>query len=252
MPHETPSAEGHYWAKLVRPHGMPEGEDWASVDYEIVQVSDNNGEGDDKWRVYVAGIEQGQLLDGFIWGPRVPDLDNKAAQSRPIVTQEWTHSLTCMQQTVLLTAVRGPDGVAKYHPVKFLLRWYRRCVLLGALDHNVFATPYDPRGGSFTGPSYDWPSGEVHVWQTEMDQVVQRYLQSLDELPHHFQLHLMHAAEIVGYKHPDDEIREWWNWLYFELVKDMHLAPESEQELDYRLGDNEAQWRATSSEATQA
>ena len=77
MPHQTPSAEGHYWAKLVHPHGMPEGEDWASVDYEIVQVSDNNGEGDDKWRVYVAGIEQGQLLDGFIWGPRVPDFGVK-------------------------------------------------------------------------------------------------------------------------------------------------------------------------------
>ena len=170
----------------------------------------------------------------------------------PIVTQEWTHELTCMQQTVLLTAVRGPDGVAKYHPCKYLVRWYRRCVLLGALDHNVFDNPYDPRGGSFTGPSYEWPEalGE-HDWYEKMNPVVERYLQSLDELPHHFQLHLMHAAEIVGYKHPDSNIRSWWHWVYLELVKDMHLSPETEEELDYRLGDSEEQWRNTSSKATQ-
>lgn len=170
----------------------------------------------------------------------------------PIVTQEWTHNLPCMQQTVLLTAVRGPDGVAKYHPCKFLIRWFRRCVLLGALDHNVFADPYDPRGGSFTGPSYEWPPGLEHDWIEKMNKVVERYLQSLDELPHHFQLHFMHASEIIGYKHPDPIIRDWWNWLYRELVKDMHLSVESEADLDYRLGDNEAQWRATSSAATQS
>lgn len=169
-----------------------------------------------------------------------------------IVTQEWTHSLTCMQQTVLLTAIRGPDGVAKYHPVKFLIRWYRRCVLLGALDHNVFENPYDQRGGSFTGPSYEWPSSLDHDWREKMNGVVEKYLQSLDELPHHFQLHLMHAAEIIGYKHPNSVIRDWWNWLYLELVKDMHLSPETEGELDFRLGDSEDQWRSTSSTATQA
>lgn len=169
-----------------------------------------------------------------------------------IVTQKWTHELTCMQQTVLLTAIRGPDGVAKYHPVKFLIRWYRRCVLLGALDHNIFENPYDPRGGSFTGPSYEWPPSLDHDWREKMNGVVEKYLQSLDELPHHFQLHFMHAAEIIGYKHPDPVIRDWWHWLYLELVMDMHLSPETEAELDYRLGDSEEQWRAKSSAATQA
>ena len=148
----------------------------------------------------------------------------------PIVTQEWTHSLTCMQQTVLLTAVRGPDGVAKYHPCKYLIRWYRRCLLLGALDHNIFENPHDPRGGSFTGPSYKvaYLKGKPiveHDWRHQMNAVVEEYLECLDELPHHFQLHLMHAAEIIGYKHPDPVIRDWWNWLYCELVKDMHLSP---------------------------
>lgn len=178
-----------------------------------------------------------------------------------IVTQKWTHQLTCMQQTVLLTAVRGPDGVAKYHPSKFMLRWYRRCVLLGALDHNVFENPFDPGGGSFTGPSFDDPAGlcmknlpglgERTGWTKPMQKVFDNYLQSLDELPHHFQLHFMHAAEIVGYKHPDPLIRSWWHYVYRELANDMHLNIESEEGLDYRLGDSEAQWREKSSEATQ-
>lgn len=157
-----------------------------------------------------------------------------------------------MQQTVLVTAIRGPDGVAKYHPSKFMLRWYHRCVLLGALDHNVFETPYDPRGGSFTGPSYADAHELGHDWTKPMQPVFDKYLQSLDELPHHFQLHFMHAAEIVGYKHPDDTIRHWWNYVYAELANDMHLNIETEEELDFRLGDNEAQWHAKSSEATQA
>lgn len=176
----------------------------------------------------------------------------------PIVTQEWTHNLPAMQQTVLLTAIRGPDGVAKYHPCKFLVRWYRRCILVGALDHNVFDNPYDARGGSFTGPSYALTKNEEiaalageHDWRDKMNLVLAQYLQSLDELPHHFQLHFMHGAEILGYKHPDEMIRGWWYDTYITLVNDMHLLPETEETLDYRLGDSEAQWRRTSHSATQ-
>lgn len=84
-----------------------------------------------------------------------------------------------------------------------------------------------------------------------MDLLFAQYLQSLDELPHHFQLHFMHAAEIVGYKHPDPTIRLWWNHVYNELARDMHLNPESVEHMDARLGDDEAKWRASNHEATQ-
>ncbi len=73
MEHPIPNAEGFFWAKLVHPHRMPVGEYWVSVDWEVVSVWDNNGEGDDKWRASVPGIEPCQPLDAFIWGPRVPD-----------------------------------------------------------------------------------------------------------------------------------------------------------------------------------
>lgn len=165
------------------------------------------------------------------------------------VTQSWIHELPFMQQTVLLTAIRGPDGIAKYHFSKFLLRWYRRCILLSALDGRALTTPHEQGGGSFTGPStMDPDSGST--WQTEMESIVNDYLRCVDELPHHFQLHFMHAAEILGYKHPDAEIRAWWHTTYLRLVHDMHLWPETEAQLDERLGDSREGWAARADTAT--
>jgi hypothetical protein len=69
----TPTEEGHYWAKLVQPYKMPDGEDWLSGRFEVVQVYDNNGTGEDQWRVAMCGIERGQLIDAFVWGPKVPE-----------------------------------------------------------------------------------------------------------------------------------------------------------------------------------
>lgn len=164
-------------------------------------------------------------------------------------TQDWVHALSIMQQSVLLAAIRGPDGIPKYHTCKYLLRWYRRCVLLSALDGKVLETPYAFGGGSFTGPSYA-PTSLHHDWRTSMDKVVDQYLQSLDMLPHHYQMHFLHAAEIVGYKHPDFVVRAWWYSLYLRLVQDLHLSPETEAELDFRLADNREQWFATADRAT--
>jgi len=114
------------------------------------------------------------------------------------VTQAWAHAIPYMQQTVLLTAVRGPDGIPKYHPCKYLLRWFRRCTLVSSLDGCVLATPFECGGGSFMGPSFDGATLAGPDWTWQMDMLVGEYLRALDELPHHFQLHFLHAAEIVG------------------------------------------------------
>lgn len=144
-----------------------------------------------------------------------------------------------MQQTVLLTAIRGPDGLPKYGCVKMLLRWYRRCVLLSAMDGCVLENPWCNNGGSFTGPSIADNGTE---WEPEMDKLVDEYLRTLDAIPHHFQMHFMHAAEIIGYKHPRERVRAWWNALYQRLVNDMHVHCESEKEMDSRLGDCRSGW----------
>jgi hypothetical protein len=174
--------------------------------------------------------------------------------SKPVI-QEWLYELPMMQQTVLLTAIRGPDGIGKYHSVKYLLRWFRRCTLYSAMDGAALMTPYDNNGGSFTGPSFEDPAGNCEMfggWEPRMDEIAGQYLRSLDELPHHFQLHFLHAAEIVGYKHPVERTRKWWAALYLRLVHDLHLWPETEAQLDRRLGDNREQWLERNDMATVA
>lgn len=67
-----PAREGHWWAKLK----LADNPDDNSVNWEVVQVFDNNGEGDETFMVSVPGIERGQLLDAFVWGPPVHRPEN--------------------------------------------------------------------------------------------------------------------------------------------------------------------------------
>lgn len=154
-----------------------------------------------------------------------------------------------MQQTVLLTAIRGPDGIAKYGCVKMLLRWYRRCVLVSALDDAVLETPYDRNGGSFTGPSLPVVRED---WEAPMDEIVSEYLRTQDALPFHFQMHLMHSAEILGYKHPNPRIATWWGRVYVRLVNSLHLRVEPLDDMDERLGDDRDGWLKRADRATAA
>jgi len=81
---KLPTEPGYYWAKLKTPSGGQiygtsagtvrvecDTEDWASPDWEIVQVNDNNGEGDTKFSVDVFGIPVTQWPLDFFWGPKL-------------------------------------------------------------------------------------------------------------------------------------------------------------------------------------
>lgn len=150
------------------------------------------------------------------------------------VLHPWVQNLSLMQQAVLMTAVRGPDGIRKDHPVKVLLRYFRRCTMVRAFERDICFSPYAPGGGSFTGP----------LINKDINAYILIYLRHVDELPHHFQLHLMHAAEIVGYCCPDATARNFWHAFYLAIVKDAHLYPETREQMMTRLGDSEANWRA--------
>lgn len=167
------------------------------------------------------------------------------------VVQEWISELTFMQQSVLLSAIRGADGTDKAHPAKDIQRWFRRCVLYTSFlsdeaGYGVALTdPYSSGGGEFTGPV---PNYYKHApsFTDGLKGVVDGYFRRVDSLPHHFHMHLMHAAEIIGYKHPNEEIRDMWNDFYYRCCKDLHVNPETEDQLDKRLGDNENNWIAAS------
>lgn len=166
------------------------------------------------------------------------------------VMQDWTHGISFMQQSVLIASVRGPDGIKKNHVAKVLCRYLRRSFMLSAFENTEMWDPTTPGGGSFTGPIP--PAYKVATRYTnglltglqDLRAVVSDYLRHVDEVPHHFQLHLMHSAEILGYKHPDENVRAFWCSTYLRLVNDMHLFPESEALMDTRLSDDEDEWRA--------
>jgi hypothetical protein len=145
-----------------------------------------------------------------------------------------------MQQSVLLGAVRGPDGLPKYGAVKMMVRFYRRAILTSSFKGVAIDNPYDGDGGSFYGPSISQPDDDN--WETPLNVVLSAYLRDLDAIPHHFQLHFIHAVEIVGYKHPNPRVRGWWRVAYLRLVHDMHLYPESLEQLDRRLSDTRVGW----------
>lgn len=149
------------------------------------------------------------------------------------VVQYWVEDLPLMQQSVLLSAVRAPDGISKGHPAKFLWRWLRRCFLIGSFERRILATPEEEGGGSFTGPIAD------------IDEAVRRYFYEVDSVPFHGHMHLIHAAEILGYKHPDLVTRAWWLDFYMEAANDVHMECESEEAMDYRLSDDEKKWKET-------
>ena len=67
----TPTREGFYWAKWrIAAEGTVEGDELTpSNDWEVVQVNDNNGEGDEAFSVSVPGVEKPQWLPDFVWGP---------------------------------------------------------------------------------------------------------------------------------------------------------------------------------------
>ncbi len=174
--------------------------------------------------------------------------------------QEWVLDIPIMQQSVLFAARRAPDGLRKDHPVKVLLRWYRRCVLLSAFDKRALLDPFEHGGGSFTGPFTPQHANEycgdlgkglythgITVPEDRWDRFNEMrrvYLRHIDEMPHHFQLHFMHAVQIVGVHHNDAEIRKWWKDFYLMIVNDAHLKPETDAEMNLRLSDNDAEWRA--------
>jgi len=166
------------------------------------------------------------------------------------VLQEWVQALPLMQQTVLLMAMRGPDGRSKLGAPNALLRWYRRCVLLSAFDGEVLTDPYDLRGGHVTGPSLEVTPGPPRNLMIAMEHHVVSYLKVLDAIPAQFQNDFRDAAMILGYRHPNVKISEFWRQFYRLLVQELNLMPETFEHMNKRLGDNLEHWLSVTNPAT--
>ena len=138
------------------------------------------------------------------------------------VLQDWVIELPLRFQGTLLTAVRGCDdepkqwnrtGVA-YSPGRRLTAFIRYC----------FMNPADPREVGREEGAFFMPDPPSPFKASEFG-----------HLPQHWYSHVMHALEIIGYHHPDLRLAGEATILYLQMVKNLHLNPESEEQQWDRL-----------------
>lgn len=133
---------------------------------------------------------------------------------------EWVHELTFQQQALLMTGMRGPDENNKYNAAKAITRYLR-----GAI-----CKPAGNWGGS-NDNDFMWGDYGKFVQHS------QSFWLDHDEYPHHFIMHLIHCAEVIGYKMPNRSHAEYWQDFYTEACHAFHMTPETEDEMDIRLND---------------
>ena len=136
------------------------------------------------------------------------------------VVQPWLMDhCTWKMQTVLLTSFRGCDGAHKHDFGKVFTRMMRSTILKNA----DITTTFFPKG-------YDTDKAQSHDFE--------RFFMDMDHYPIHWFIHLLHAAEIVGYKCPQKEQQEFWKKFYLRGCHELHRGIETEHQLDKRLKDN--------------
>lgn len=144
----------------------------------------------------------------------------RAAVKMPSVLQEWVRELPLREQGTLLTGVRGCDLTPKLpleSTERQLVAFLRYCFMVCADPREIDREP-----GCFhiSRPPASWRASE------------------LGHYPQHWYSHLMHCFEIVGYRHPDYDIREMATDIYLRLVEGLHLNPESFEEMKERLSED--------------
>lgn len=148
------------------------------------------------------------------------------------VLQNWVMDIPLREQGVLVLALRGPDGVRKEHGAKNIVRALRGCVMVtGATGQ-----PLVP-GMNLPDDSFMQMYRIGHVDEGPWNEASIEFFRCWDELNVHFLFHLLHAALVLGSRHPDTKIRNRWHEFYLRGCKKCHVNPESSSEMINRLKD---------------
>lgn len=134
------------------------------------------------------------------------------------VLQDWVMALPLAVQGVLVCAIRGPDGAEKEADAKPLVRAYRKAIM-----HNAY--PRGTKDDDFMGDHSGRATPEAAL----------KFLRNVDHYPHHWFMHLVHAAQVVGYESPDPNHSAFWSNFYAAAVHRMHLNPETKEQMWARL-----------------
>jgi len=127
------------------------------------------------------------------------------------VLRDWMGEIPWKQQSVLLSALRGPD-LSRPVAVKKVNRWLRNITQNNADLSSEYMK--------------DISLPDIKDLKLELGYCTMHYF-----------THLMHALEIIGYKHPDESISHTAKEYYFGLADFVHLNPETKEQMDKRLED---------------
>lgn len=156
------------------------------------------------------------------------------------VLQFWVTFLPFTQQALLMLALRGPDGLPKHTSAKKILHYLRGVVIKPAypdfhLEDGFMCIDYGENQNNEIVGIKDPSVNELRPFGWKFNKVAKHFFADVDSLPHHFLMHLIHAAEVIGYNHPDADIASVWCQFYGEACLSFHMIPESKRELNQRL-----------------
>lgn len=133
------------------------------------------------------------------------------------VLQSWVLQIPLRAQGTLLTVIRGCDLVPKY-PLDSLERR-----LVGALRYHIMV-PADPR-------EVDFEPGAFFSSQVPQD----FKFSALGHYPLHWVSHIMHAAEVIAYLHPDATAAKGFYRIYSACAHGLHVTLETREQMLLRL-----------------
>jgi hypothetical protein len=142
------------------------------------------------------------------------------ANPRRSVLQDWVMELPLREQGTLLTAVRGCDLTPK-HPLDSLER------RLVAAIRCSFMVPADER--EVDSEPGCFMSREIPVGFKPS---------ALGHYPQHWIAHVMHAAEVLAYRHPDQQIAVQWHFVYETFCHSFHVPAESPEAFEARMSED--------------
>jgi hypothetical protein len=152
------------------------------------------------------------------------------------ILQDWVLDLPGLRhQGVLVCAVRGCDTAPKNDVSKSLARSMREVVL-----------------NAFVGDSTKALTFIEKVSDEELQCRMRDFLHSLDQYPLHYVMHVIYAAEIIGYFYRGDNslVQNRWAQFYGDACHKLHLYPESKIQLNIRLLKNETEFFEAQSSQT--
>jgi hypothetical protein len=136
------------------------------------------------------------------------------------VLQDWVMELSLREQGTLLTAVRGCDLTPKY-PLDSQERQLTSAI------RGAFMVPADAREVDSEPGCFMSLKVPVHL-----------KVSSLGQYPQHWVSHVMHACEVIAYRHPDKEIRDSWFKVYKAFCKSLHVNIEYPEQLEDRMNED--------------